>query len=159
MIVVGDSSVLIALERIQAQELLPRLYGEVHVPDAVWREVFLEKDSGRRPPAPAWLIRHPLPARPQPATWIARLDAGEIEAILLARQMPADLLLIDEIAGRRVARRLGLRVTGVIGVLIEAKRRGEIAWLAPHLHQLRLAGFFLSDALEASALRDAGESG
>lgn len=154
MIIVGDSSVLIALERIGAQELLPRLYGEVHVPEAVWREVF----SGAAAIVPAWLIRHPAPARPSPLDWTERLDAGEIEAILLAREMPADLLLMDETAGRRAARHLGLRVTGVVGVLIEAKRRGEIALLAPHLSQLRLAGFFLSDDLEASALRDAGES-
>ena len=65
MIVVGDSSVLIALERIGAQELLPRLYGDVHVPDAVWREVF----SGAQTTAPAWLIRHLPPLRPEPLEW------------------------------------------------------------------------------------------
>ena len=154
MIVVGDASVLIALERIAARALLPRLYGEVHVPDAVWREVF----SGDETTAPDWLIHHPPQKRPEPLAWTERLDAGEIEAILLAREMPADLLLIDEMAGRKVARRLGLRVTGVIGVLLEAKHRGEIASVAEHLRRLREAGFFLSDDLEASALRDAGET-
>lgn len=153
MIVVGDSSVLIALERIAAQELLPRLFGEVHVPDAVWREVF----SGVPTIAPAWLIRHLPLIRPESLGWTERLDDGETEAILLARAMPADLLLIDETAGRKVARRLGLRVTGVIGVLIEAKRRGEVLSVAEHLRRLRGAGFFLSADLEASALRDAGE--
>jgi predicted nucleic acid-binding protein len=79
VIVVGDSSVLIALERIDAQELLPRLYREVHVPEAVWREVF----SSDTAIAPAWLIRHSAPARPSPLEWTERLDAGEIEAIQL----------------------------------------------------------------------------
>ncbi len=154
MIVVGDSSVLIALERIGAQTLLPHLYGEVHVPDAVWREVF----SGVQTTAPTWLIRHSPPMRPEPLEWTERLDAGEIEAILLARAIPADLLLIDETAGRKVARRLGLRVTGVIGVLLEAKRRGEVRSVAEHLRRLREAGFFLSTDLEARTLHDAGET-
>ncbi len=153
MIVVGDSSVLIALERIGAQALLPHLYGEVHVPDAVWREVFLPEATA----APIWLIRHAAPTRPNPLGWAERLDAGETEAILLAREIPADLFLMDEAAGRRVARRLGLRATGVIGVLIEAKRRGEISSVSALLQRLRDVGFFLSAELEASALRDAGE--
>ena len=120
MIVVGDPSVLIALQRVDAWTLLPRLYGEVHVPDAVWLEVFSPRTDGRQPSPPSWLVRHPPHPVSQAVPWIEPLDPGETEAILLARELPADLLLIDETAGRRVARRLGLRVTGVVGVLLDA---------------------------------------
>ena len=158
MIVVGDSSVLIALQRVDAWTLLPRLYGEVHVPDAVWLEVFSPRTDGRQPSPPSWLVRHPPHPVSQAVPWIEPLDPGETEAILLARELPADLLLIDETAGRRVARRLGLRVTGVVGVLLDAKRRGEITSVAAHLGRLRDAGFWLSGELVTHALREAGES-
>lgn len=124
MIVVGDSSVLIAWERIGAQELLPRLYGEVQVPDSVWHEVFSPRTDARWPLPPSWLVRHPPPAGAQAMPWNELLARGEIEAILLARDLPADLLSIDESAGRKVARRLGLRAMGVVGVPLEARRRG-----------------------------------
>jgi len=158
VIVVGDSSVLIALERIDAWELLPRLFGEVHVPDAVWHEVFLLRNDSRALLPPSWLVRHPPPADAPTTPWNELLDRDETEAILLARDLRADLLLIDESAGRRVARRVGLRVTGVVGVLLEAKRRGEIPLVASHLHRLREAGFWLAHDLVVQALREAGEA-
>ena len=86
MIVVGDSSILIALERIGQQELLHSLYGQVHVPDAVWREVF-ESDSPRPSPLPLWIVRHQVRAPLAGESLRDRLDQGEIEAILLAREL------------------------------------------------------------------------
>lgn len=86
------------------------------------------------------------------------LDTGEAEAIQLAQTLHADLLLIAEAAGRRVAVQLGLKVTGVVGVLIEARRRGEILHLRSQLERLRAAGFWLGDPLIESALRLAGEN-
>jgi len=88
VIVVGDASVFIALERIDALDLLPTLYGEVHVPDAVWREVFQTKTGSAAPPP--WIIRHTLHPLPSSA-WPEHLDEGETEAIHLARQLIADL--------------------------------------------------------------------
>ena len=156
MIVVGDASVLIALERIDLWFMLPLLYGEVHLPATVWREVGLvDAPPGRV--APAWLVRH----EPREVAAIAsdggRLDPGEAEAIQLAQLLRAELLLIDEAAGRRIAIRLGLKVTGVVGVLIEARRRSEIPELRPYLERLRSAGFWLGEPLITAALRLAEE--
>ena len=157
MIVVGDASVLIALDGIDAIFLLPALYGEVHVPPAVWQEVFGTK-SPRPIPAPAWLIRHAAPAASPTGLVPDRLDPGETEAIHLALELRADLLLIDESAGRRAAQRLGISITGVLGVLAAGKHRGFVKAAAPLILKLRHSGFWLSDGLVRQVLRDLGEN-
>ncbi|HDH09460.1 MAG TPA: DUF3368 domain-containing protein, partial [Chloroflexi bacterium] len=71
----------------------------------------------------------------------------------------AELLLMDERLGRETARHLGLRYTGLIGVLIEAKHKGLISKIKPHLDALRdMAGFRVSDALYIRVLQDEGEA-
>ncbi len=158
MTVVGDASVFIALQRIGDQDLLRRLYGEVHVPAAVWHEVFSSETHDGSIVSPDWLVRHVIAPRSSGSLWPESLDAGEAEAILLACELPADLLLLDEAAGRAVARRLVLNVTGVVGLLIEAKRQGKIAAVKPCLEQLRASGFWLGDKVFEEALTRANES-
>ena len=86
------------------------------------------------------------------------LDHGESEAIALALQMQADWLLLDECEGRRVARSMGIKVTGVLGVLLRARRDLQLPSLAEALEQLRVqAGFRIAPELEAEILRQAGE--
>lgn len=76
----------------------------------------------------------------------------------MAFDLQADLLLLDEMEGRHAAQRLGLRVLGVVGVLLQAKSRGEIEQVGPYLEALRQsAGFYLSDALVQAALEQANE--
>lgn len=87
------------------------------------------------------------------------LDYGEAEAIALALELKAELVLMDEQKGRRSAQRLGLNTVGVVGILLEGKARGFIDTLKPHLIALRqTAGFFLSDRLYQVALQLASES-
>ena len=86
------------------------------------------------------------------------LHQGEAEAIRLALETEADWLLIDEKEGREMARRLGLPVTGVLGLLLRAKSMGQIAEIKPELLLLRdQARFFISRELEAEILEGAGE--
>jgi uncharacterized protein len=87
-----------------------------------------------------------------------KLDHGEAEAIALALELQADLLLMDERLGRIEAARFGLRFIGTLGVLIEAKARGHLQEIKPVLDELRTnAGFRMSEALRARVLQEAGE--
>lgn len=86
------------------------------------------------------------------------IDPGEAEAIALALEVSADLLLMDERVGREAAEHLGLRPMGVIGLLIEAKRRKRVEAVKPLLDALRdRAGFRISGQLYARILADTGE--
>ncbi|MGM0577132.1 MAG: DUF3368 domain-containing protein [Myxococcota bacterium] len=88
----------------------------------------------------------------------AELDPGETEAIALAVERKADVLLVDERRARRAATRLGQRVLGVLGVLLQAKRRGLVEELRPILHDLtEEAGFRIGPELVARVLKAAGE--
>jgi len=129
MIVVADSSPLHYLILLEQAEILRRLYGNVLVPDAVAAEL-------RAPAAPRrvseWMSRPPSWLRiiEVSATDLLsvadELDLGERAAIAVAERTGADLLLIDESAGRAEARRRSLRVTGTLGVLRAAATAGLI---------------------------------
>lgn len=162
-VVVADTGPLIALARVGCLNLLRRLYREVTVPPAVEAELEL---TSERPGAAVlaaafedgWLrCTHIAPARDEVQELGRLLDAGEVEAIVLAKQRAAQFLLIDDARGRVVARRRGLRVVGVPGVLLVAKEVGELGAVAPVMTELARIGYRLSDALVAAVLERAGE--
>ncbi len=161
MIAVSNSSPLLNLAVIGKLDLLRHVFGAVTIPEAVWRELVL--DGAGQPGA----------AEIEKASWIRRatvrnehlvralrqeLDAGESEAIALALEVEDALLLMDERLGRETARHLGIRHLGLVGVLVEAKRRRFIDAVRPCLEELRdRAGFRLGENVWSRVLRDAGE--
>lgn len=161
MSVVSNASLLINLSRIGKLDLLLDLYGELVIPEAVWQEVVVE--GAGQPGADAikaaeWIRKQPVTNRQLVQALQQELDAGEAEAIALALETEAEILLMDEHLGREVARHLGLSYSGLIGVLIEAKHKGVIHAIKPFLDSLRdLAGFRVSDALYAQILKDEKE--
>jgi len=86
------------------------------------------------------------------------LDEGEAEAIALALEANASLLLLDDREARLQAKRLGLRVTGTLGILLRARKLGLIEGLREELNKLRETGFRISKSLEEEILKAAGES-
>lgn len=154
--VVSNTTPLIKLVGVGLLDLLPALYQEIHVPEAV----FAEYQAGRaqHPGSPdlatlPWLIVHivaPDPVVP------ANLDSDEAEAIALARTLSARLILLDERRGRAVAEQLGLPVVGTMTVLIEAKRQGHVPLVAPIIDQMIAQGRRISPQLRAEVLRRAG---
>lgn len=159
MNVVSDASPLIALAAIDSLELLRALYGSIHIPDEVYDEVVVRG----RPPATAvasipWITHRTVTDAQQVARLkTAGLDQGESEAITLALELSPSLLLVDELAARKIALQHGLLITGVVGVLIDAKDTGLIAAIKPLLGKLVAAGFYCSPNLIAQALELAGE--
>lgn len=160
MILVSDTGPLIALAKLDRLALLPQLFDAVLTPPAVQRELLAK--SG--PEAPRldeaferWIQATPLPElAPEVQIVTQRLDNGERQAIALA-YVQAALLLMDERLGRAAARQLGVRVTGLVGVLIEAKRAGHLQAIQPLLETLRQRGYWLADELIHQALLLAGE--
>ncbi|MGA3238964.1 MAG: DUF3368 domain-containing protein [Bryobacteraceae bacterium] len=88
---------------------------------------------------------------------LSSLHKGEAEAIALATDMKADIVIIDEQEARQTATQAGLSVTGVLGILLRAKRAGKIGALRPEIQALRnRARFFIAPSLEAKVLTAAG---
>ena len=149
MIVVADSGPLHYLILLDHSELLRRFYSQVVVPDAVASEL---SATGAPPTVRDWIL--------QPPSWVSvvpvgleavetitdGLDLGERSAIALAATLGADLLLIDEAAGRAEARRRNLRVTGTLGVLRAGAEQGLVD--VPELiGRLKATSFHVDDAL------------
>jgi predicted nucleic acid-binding protein len=153
MIVVSDTSVITSLLHIRRAGLLQELYHTVLIPTAVQVELLRTHHQ-----LPDFLETKPAANRTMVARLEAELDLGEAEAIVLAKEANADLLLIDEKLGRQVALREGLRITGLIGLVIEAKQQKIITSVRELVAQLEIeAGFRLSDAVKSEAFRLAGE--
>jgi hypothetical protein len=87
----------------------------------------------------------------------ANLGRGEREAIALAMDTGADLVILDDQQGRLVSRVKGLSVTGTIGVLIEAKERGVIPSLRPEMDHLIEAGMWINEIFYHRILKEYGE--
>lgn len=128
MTVIADTGPINYLILIQEIQILPALYGRIVVPASVCEEL-------KHPRAPdavrSWMSQSPAwfevrtPARlPDPELAGAHLDAGERDAILLAEELGADQLIIDEVRGRRVAQHRHLPVTGTLGVLKAGAEEG-----------------------------------
>ncbi len=159
---VVDSSALIALSSIGQLSLLKHRFPQgVLIPDAVWYEV-VEAGAGRpganEVRAADWIQRRNVEDQDYVRLLSTELDAGEAEAIVLTRQEQVDVILLDEKEARRVARRLGMRVLGTVGLLIWARQHGLITSLSTQLKALQQeGGFRLSEDLYLEALRRVGE--
>ncbi|MBF2009000.1 MAG: DUF3368 domain-containing protein [Chlorogloeopsis fritschii C42_A2020_084] len=137
--------------------LLHQLYGTVLIPEAVYREL----TDPNFPVAGAtevqtfdWFQTRAVSDRTLVEALSNELDIGKAEAIVLAVEIKADQVLIDERRGRLVATRLNLRYIGILGILIEAKSQGLIAEVKPLLNALTdEAGFWVAEPLRNSVLQ------
>jgi len=159
-LVVVNTTPIIALSILRQLKLLRDLYQEVAIPPAVEAEILVGGATGvgiRELAAAPWV--HTVPLRdPTRADLLVDLDRGEAEVIALAQERSAGLVILDERLARRHAARLGLKLTGTVGVLLRAKRKGLIEQIRPLIEEIQRSGIRLSPTLIAEALTLAGET-
>jgi predicted nucleic acid-binding protein len=153
MIVVADTSSLNYLVLIRHIEVLPKLYGRILIPRAVYNELSAEK----APPTvrewtesrPNWLMVHDVVNEDAS---MAYLGNGEQEGIVLAQTMHADLIVLDDLDARRAAAARNITVMGTLGVLTKAAEQGLIN-LEDALGKLQATNFRASISLIARLLQ------
>ena len=109
-------------------DILLKLYNEIFIPTAVYREVTVVEDSAciQIKNALEWVHVESIREYTDKKMYKAKLHDGEVEVMILAQEQKADLVIIDDNAAKKTAKYLGLTVTGTLGVLIKAKRQGII---------------------------------
>ena len=156
MIVVADTSPLNYLLLIGQIDLLPQLFQEVTIPEAVRGECL---DSNAPKQLRTWIDNPPAWLKIQSISAIdptlRSLDPGEQAAIALAQTLPADLLIVDERLGRKAATDRGIPIVGTIGILDDAASQGLID-LSNAIAQLQQTNFRISRGIVKSLLRDKG---
>lgn len=151
MIVVSDTSAITPLIQVGRVEVLARLYREIYIPQAVRNELLQTQAV-----LPAFVRVRQAERQSEVQRLCVELDLGEAEAIILTKEIGADYLLIDETRGRQVAIREGVKVIGLLGVLLEGRGRGYIASVREVTAELEtIAGFPVADPVN---FREAGEA-
>ena len=153
MIAVSDTSPLLYLFLIDLIDLLPKLFDQVIIPEAVMGEISVSGAPSELQncvkASPSWLTVRSVEI--EITTSIQNLDTGEQSAISLAKSLDADILLIDEKLGRQAAIFEGLEIIGVLGILDEAASQGIID-LETAITQLQRTNFRVSSKLMKSLL-------
>lgn len=161
---VSDTSALSALALIGRLDLLEEQFDGVLCPWAVWNELMNLQDTAAKERLEAavekgWILIESSDDLATIGLLARTLDPGEAEAIGLAKASgEGHLLIIDEMAGRSMARSLGIRVVGTLGILLRAKRDGTIQSVGTEMERLESeAGFFMSRSIQEQILKAAGE--
>ncbi|MCL4488983.1 MAG: DUF3368 domain-containing protein [Chloroflexi bacterium] len=148
------------LHQLELLDVLHKLVGRLIVPPAVVEELAMGRSAGIDLPdltALGWVeIRRPAGESAVPL--IADLGPGESEVLMLALETPDSVVMLDDGLARRVAETRGIRFTGTLGVLLDAKRKGLIPEITPLVNQLQALRFRLAPHTRAAILRLAGES-
>lgn len=162
--IVSNSTPLIELSKIRRLELLREIYGSLVIPKAVYTEVVIDgagKPGAAEVKGAAWIHQHAVthPSQVQSLYAHPSLDLGECEAIVLAEEIPADQVILDDRVAREVAVARGLPVIGTFGVLLVAKAEGIIPTVKPIRDALRVHGARISQPLYRLMLTAAREAG
>ncbi len=157
--VVVNSTSLIALGRIGRLDLLKQLYQEIIIPDAVYREVTAKEDRVCRTVKQnlTWIKVSSISKDADKRMYRARLHDGEVEVMILAQEIKADLVIIDDKAARRTAEYLDLPLTGTSGVLLKAKKHGILSSVLSVVEEMEHIGIYYGDRLKEMIRRVAEE--
>ena len=157
MIVVSDTSTITNLHQVNRLDLLRSLFGTIIIPPGVRRELYRIEGQQVEIEKLAW-IQTEYPKNQSLITeLLEQLDLGESEALALAIELKADYLVIDEYKGRAIAETKGVKIVGLLGVLIAAKKDGHLTAVKPLIEKIQSNGFRLNGSLINKVLTALGE--
>lgn len=162
MIIVSNTSPISNLATVGQLSLMSQLYGRILIPRAVYEEL-LDPRAGETVitavRSASWIDIQSVQNQGLVNDLRTRVNVGEAEAIALAIEVKAARLIIDERLGRQAARDFGVKITGVLGILLLAKRQQLITQVQPIMDNLMAqANFRISSQLYADVLMAADES-
>jgi len=148
-VIITDTSCFSLLRKLDSLEILHELFsGVVTTPEIAAEFKF---------PLPNWVEVREVSNKSLQQEYLKFIDPGEASAIALAAEISYDYLILDDADARRFAEKLGLPVTGTIGLLVIAKYQGLILLLRPYFDRIQQTNFHISAALLERVLRNAGE--
>jgi predicted nucleic acid-binding protein len=147
--IISDTSCFIILSNIKELELLYKVYGQILTTKEIANE-FGEQ-------LPDWIEIKTVTDRFRQQILEMQIDKGESSAIALALEIPDSTIILDDYKARIIAKKLGINVTGTIGVIVKAKLKGLIPSIKPILEKIKKTDFRLSNEIESQALKEAGE--
>ncbi|OFY96141.1 MAG: hypothetical protein A3K10_13800 [Bacteroidetes bacterium RIFCSPLOWO2_12_FULL_31_6] len=156
--VVSNTTPIISLLKLNRLDLLKQLYTQIYIPVAVYYEIEAgkAKEFYKDLSKIKWIKIVEIQDK-QAVKYFLDLDSGEAEAIVLATELNADLIILDEKLGRFHAKHADLKVTGTIGILLKAKTNGLINELKPLLNELTKKDVWISEKLKKEILIKTGE--
>ena len=148
-VVIADTSCFIILSNINRLDILQLVYGEIITTSTILDEFGTA--------LPDWVkIISPTDLQKQVILEL-QVDKGEASAIALALELDNSTIVLDDLEARVLAKKLGITVTGTLGILAKAKLNGFISSVKPLLEKIKQTNFRITAALEASVLKEAGE--
>jgi hypothetical protein len=157
MIIVSDTSSISNLLQIGLIDILHVLYGEITITPAVRRELYHLPEHEKKIEQIDWIVVKAPQDQGMIVQLLEEIDLGEAESIVLAIEEQAKYLIIDEYKGRLIADSYGIKIVGILGVLIQAKKKQVITTVKPHIEQLVEIGFRLDRKLIEKVLKGLGE--
>jgi len=159
-IVVANTSPIIYLSAINKTDLVKKLFGEIFIPDAVKQEILSGgKDtfSFREIENKQWIKTKKIENELAKKYLLTDIDDGEAEVIVLAEELKAKIIIMDDRLGRKVARLRGFHVVGTLRLLITAKEKGIITEVKPLVERLKEVGFWISEDVYKDILAQSNE--
>jgi predicted nucleic acid-binding protein len=157
MLIIADSSALIALAVCDGLDVILQVHDDLKIPEAVYMEI-VAPEKPYSDVLGSFLTERVV--KVDVSRWVVTaggLGRGEIEAMALYKQLSADALLIDDHRARVIAEHNQIECIGALGLLLVAKQRGKISALSPYVHKLRRSSIFYGDDLLDKVLKLAGE--
>lgn len=156
--IISNTTPILSLLKINKLVLLKELYGKVTIPNAVFQEIEngKEKQYYQDLSLLSWIEIADI-KNLESRVYFTDLDDGEAEVLILAKEQNADLVIMDEIIGRRFAKQLEFNLTGTIGILLKAKEKGLINSVTKLLTELTEKGTWLNPKLISRVIKLAKE--